>query len=480
MRHLKTAVILWSVWAAGLLLPLGAARAESLGLDQVLQSSADHSPRILEILSRREAAEGGVLTARGAFDTRIESEGRGRFSGFWDGRYLDTTVTQDVRQYGLTLFGGYRISDKRFPIYEDQYFTNTGGEIKAGFVLSLLRDRAFDRQRAGVIDAARELDAARTEVLLRQISVQHKAIAAYYRWLAAGLQLDIYENLLLLAEERERALQRQVRAGRGAEVLIVENRENVLRRQALVVEARRQLAAMGQGLSLYYRDEAGNPRVPDPEHLPEEFPPVPADLVVDAQRMAEAMDRAYAVRPELALVDANLALAENRFRLARNDLKPQLDFRYEIARDFGAIAEGGPSREETDNILGVVFKIPLQRRDARGRMATAQAEMKALEYERQDLEEQIAVEIRTLRLDLNATRDLVDLAFQEQEQAERMRRLEQTRFENGISDFFLVNTREERAANAQIRRIGAKLRFFISRADYDAAIVNLKALGLAE
>ncbi len=466
------------LWAVGLLLMtvcVAKGHAETLAVDDVLSTSAAHSPRILQTLAERDAALGKTLSAQGAFDTQISSRGFGRYSGFWDGQVLDTTVSQDLRQFGITLFGGYRISDNRFPIYEDQYFTNSGGEFKAGFVLSLLRDRAFDAERAGLVEAAQVLDAAELEMLLARIDVQRRATVAYHRWVAAGLQLDVYEDLLSIAQDRDRALERRVREGRVARVLVTDNFQNVLRRRALVVEARRQLAVEAQALSLYYRDDTGLPMVPEAPQLPRTFPPV-GDLPPLAPQ--ETLTRAQSLRPELALIETNLALAENRMRLARNDLKPQLDLEYYVARDFGAVAEGGPSREGTDNVVAVVFKVPLQQRDARGRIAAEKATMRALDHQRQYREEQIAVEVRTLHLDLAATREMVALALDEQQQAEIMQDLERRRFEGGVSDFFLLNEREERAANAKIRRVAAQLRYFVTRADFNAAVVNLSALGL--
>lgn len=461
---------------AAVLLP-GRLAAETLTLDEVLSSSATHSPRILEARAGRDEVLGRSLSAEGAFDLDIESKGFSRLSGSWDGRVIDTTVSQDLRSYGVTLFGGYRLSDEDFPIYEDQYFTNSGGEVRAGVVLSLLKDRAIDKERAGLIDAARALDAAETEVLLTRLEVQHKARIAYYKWIAAGLQLRIYEGLLALAEERDRALRRRVREGDVARVLVVENSENVLRRRSLVVEARRQLAVMAQALSVYYRDPQGRPALPGETQLPGSFPDM-APLPGHDAGSEDVLERVKALRPELAIIDANLAQAENRMALARNDLQPTLDLEYEFARDLGSVAEGGSTRLGTDNKVSFVFKLPLQQRDARGRISSAKAKMQALEFKRQQLEERISVEVQTLRLDLEATRELVDLAVAEQEQAEEMQRLERARFRSGASDFFLLNTREERAANARIRRTGAQLRHFSARADYDAATVNLEALGL--
>jgi len=55
---------------------------------------------------------------------------------------------------------------------------------------------------------------------------------------------------------------------------------------------------------------------------------------------------------------------------------------------------------------------------------------------------------------------------------------ERTRFRLGAGEFFLVNAREETAANARISAIRAQLSGRLAEASYNAATMNLKALGL--
>jgi hypothetical protein len=55
---------------------------------------------------------------------------------------------------------------------------------------------------------------------------------------------------------------------------------------------------------------------------------------------------------------------------------------------------------------------------------------------------------------------------------------ERTRFRLGAGEFFLVNAREETAANAQIGAIRAELAGRLAEASYNAATMNLDALGL--
>jgi outer membrane protein TolC len=104
--------------------------------------------------------------------------------------------------------------------------------------------------------------------------------------------------------------------------------------------------------------------------------------------------------------------------------------------------------------------------------------MNALNQQTKLMEDQIAIEIETILIELRTASDLLELAALEVSQADTMRAAEQRRFAQGASDFFLVNLREETAADARIRYIDAELRGHLSRADYDTAVIDTQALGI--
>ena len=72
----------------------------------------------------------------------------------------------------------------------------------------------------------------------------------------------------------------------------------------------------------------------------------------------------------------------------------------------------------------------------------------------------------------------LDIAADEVEQAKLMQNAEVRRFQSGASDFFLVNLREEAAADAQVRYLSAELERRVAESEYAAATVDLGALGL--
>lgn len=445
--------------------------------EEVLASSAVHFPGILEGLAQRRVAEGRVTEARGAFDLVFSADSFGRVNGFYDGTVVEGGARKPLRPLGASIYSKYTVSDGTFPIYEDQYFTNNGGDLKVGVLFSLLRDRNIDSRRFAETDSELALRQADLELLLTRVGVQQRALAAYWQWVATGQQLAVYRDLLEIAEKRERALKTEVRTGRRAEIFLTENRQNITRRQTLVTRAERDFRVAANRLALYYRDDQGQPRTPDASRLPAEGVREPdADAV---EIPSPNVDAIIAQRPELNILETAMRRAAREVELSENDLLPRLDLSFELAEPFGSIGEGGVSRDTRDAIVGFTFSVPLEQRGAKGRLSQAQSRLQALQQERRQLEDRIEVELRNILLELNVARRLMQLAALEVEQSETMRRAEQRRFEQGASDFFLVNVREETAADARVRYYDAYRATQLARAEFHAATVNLARLGIA-
>ena len=159
--------------------------------EEVLASSAAHFPGILQGLAQRRVAEGRVTEARGAFDLVFSADSFGRVDGFYDGTVVEGVARKPLRPLGASIYSKYSVSDGKFPVYEDQYFTNNGGDLKVGVLFSLLRDRNIDARRFAETDSELALRQADLELLLTRVGVQQRALAAYWQWIATGQQLGL-------------------------------------------------------------------------------------------------------------------------------------------------------------------------------------------------------------------------------------------------------------------------------------------------
>ncbi|MEL7311141.1 MAG: TolC family protein [Pseudomonadota bacterium] len=447
---------------------------EALTLKQVLKSSAAHFPAILEAEANRRNAEGEINVAAGGFDVKLDASGDSYLNGFYDGQVLRGKVTQPLRAFGANVYGQYQVSEGDFPIYEDINFTNRGGTAKAGAILSLLRDRDIDDRRFAEMDAGLIVEQADIDVLLTKIDVQRDAASAYWRWRAAGQQLEVYRELLRNAEARDAALIREVSSGARARIFITENLQNITRRRSLVAQAQLNFQMAANRLAFYLRDAEGAPSLPNSSQLPEGMDGVPGIVPRALDSAADVLTS----RPELLRLETEIRRAGNRLKLRRNALKPRFDVSLEIASGVGGVGEGGISRDSTDTKVGVQFSVPVQRRAARGRVTQAEAELDALRLKRQQVQERIALELEGIVMGLSFAEQLAGLAADEVDQSEQLEQAEIQRFRNGASDFFLVNLREQAVANAKIREIGARLDARLAEVSFDAATLNLPNLEL--
>ncbi|MEK9213266.1 TolC family protein [Sphingomonas sp. 2378] len=442
-----------------------------LTLDDVLRSSARAAPQIVEALAKIRGAEGRALTASGAFDTVFEAEGRSRTLGYYDGTVASARATRPLGDNGGYVYGGYRVSRGGFPVYEDENYTNRLGELKVGALYSLLRDRLVDERRTRRTLAAGDIDIARFEREAVAIGVQRRAIDAYQNWVAAGLRLRAYRDLLQLSESRRGGLARQVQLGARPDILLAENDQNLVRRRALVVRAEGDFQAAANALSLYFRDMNGDPIMVGPERLP----PDAGALTGVAAAVRDDFARR---RPDLQMLLARIDQGSARLALAQNDLRPRLDLRGEMGKDVGPVGLGGASRTPLEAAVGFRFSLPLQNRAAKGRIVEAQAEMDALAARSRFLRDQITVEVEGITIGVDAAEKLATIAEHERQLAERLAAAERRRFELGSSDFFLVNQREETANDARVRLIDAQARIAAARAELAAATADRTALGL--
>jgi outer membrane protein TolC len=441
-----------------------------LGLDEVLAASRFHAPQVLEALARVRGAENRLLTTEGAFDTLFSANAEVRPTGFYDGREVGFRVAQPLATNGGSVYGGYDIAGGSFSSSASSNNTAQFGRLTVGTMFALLRDREIDDRRFNRAIASGDVVLADNDRLLVAIGVQARAITAYNNWLIAGQRVAVFKDLLQLALDRQAGFKRQVAEGLRPAILLTENEQNILRRQTLVVQAEQALQVAAVNLSLFWRDATGNPIVPGPERLPRRLgDPLP---------LADDVMAALENRPDLKVVDVRIAQARTRLALDRNNFLPRLDLKAEVNQFVGDAGAAGRPFTGTASVVGLTLSVPIQQRTARGRLGQTQAEIDGFQQRRRFLEDQIRIEISGLSIAARQARRLLGIAINEQDRALTMASAERRRFQEGASDFFVVNLREEAAADAQVRRLDAAFRQIVAHADLAAATADLQALGL--
>lgn len=437
--------------------------AKTLTPQDVLQSSIMHFPEIQASRARIEVARGKTQEARGAYDAQLEGSTKARVDGYYDGDYNELKVVKPIRPFGMEVYTGYRNGTGEFPVYDSYYETTDTGEISLGAVVSLLRDRRIDAERFGIREAEIEEAVARQNLMLDKIKVQHAALKAYADWLAAGLKLSISDDLLDIAQKRQKILEEKAKHGEVAKIVLTENRQSIIKREAAMNEATMTFEQRSADLSLYLRDEAGKPSMPLKNQLPERFAPLDIPVVDDPENDAVTILRN---RPEIVLLDQYMDKQRNKMAISRNALLPRLDLEVKVASDQG----DGPDRLTEDEAIGQIkLKVPLQNNTGYGKVRQADAELRALEKDRELMIDKLEVELGNMLTYVQTLSENLSLYEKEASLARELQEAEVTFLENGNSNLFILTRREEAMAEARMKALEARAALFKGIASFRAA-----------
>lgn len=446
---------------------------DKITLERVLEYSADHFPDIKIALARIAEQEGDVLESLGAFDASVESSYYRRLNGFYSGRISDTKIVKPLREFGARASVGYRNSDGDFPVYEDYFFTNDSGELNASLSLSLLRNRDIDPERFSLAQNEIALDKAYIDLLETRINVQMQAYKSYLDWLALGKQYKVYQSLLQIAIDRQDALKERARRGDIPQIAITENRQFILQRQETLLEAQRKFENAGNKLSMFvgmeYSDDVfGLSAMPKKFPIPEKF---------NAKDMNQSIAGIIQRTPSIQKLGVDAQMADNQVTLGENNILPAVDLEVNAADDLGRDTR---SRDPFESTARLSVSIPLQTRFGQGRINKGQALKKQIENKRQLELQKLRINFENILNNYQTAHKILGVTEEEIEVTQKMEVAERSMFDNGQSDFFLVNIREVNKANAQINNIGASKYKASVYADFLAMSLNLDGLKLAQ
>lgn len=424
-----------------------ATEQRKLTIDKVLQSVSHYYPKIkiarLEIIK----AQGAHLSALGKFDPSLDATTRSQPLGGYINNYGDTQISVPTFYNGVKLFAGYRNGNGNWPIYYQNYLTNSGGEYRAGLSLPLLRDRLVDKERTNLLTTAESIEMKKHDSEAIKIKIYQETIKAYWQWVEAGLQLKTFRRLLKLAQKRQVAIEQQANQGDLAQLAITENMQQVVQREQLLNQGTMILEQAAINLSLYYRDERGNPKIPSEKSLP-------SHLWMHSRQLLQGFPQ-LAHHPALKKLQNYLKIIRLKRDLAKNELLPNLDATASTFKQYGS--GGYPALIPEAAFIGVSFKFPVLQREAKGKLIRTQSELEQIRTEKKFMYEQLKNELSNLYIGIRRIDQQVVFLKKEYHLALRVQQGETKKFYEGDSTLFLVNQREQLTTQVQLNWINAQV-----------------------
>ncbi|MFM7186121.1 MAG: TolC family protein [Planctomycetota bacterium] len=447
-------------------------RPEPLLLGEVLQSVLVHFPLLQAIERERGIAAGRFTSAQGAFDTNVAMAGNALAPGTYENYRSDLGVTQQFMFGGISAFGGYRTGFGDFPTYNLAQKTADGGEVRGGLNVPFAKNRDIDRARATHAQAQVDMALAEPAIERSRLDSMRSAARAYWAWQGSGERYGAGERILKLALDRDEQLELKVNAGAVANIERVDNQQNIALRNGIVVQADRAVQQATIELSLYHRDPSGRPLLARRTRMRPVPQPVKPTIAIYEQSLA----RAFGARPEFQ----RLALQKERLvierRLAVNQTLPGIDGQLLGNQDAGygkSLLSGNNGLDRQVLQASLLFQMPAQRRDARGRLQTVDSQLIQLDRQLVYAEDQVRAEVQDAYSMLERAYEFHKQAAKRLELARMVADAEREQLRLGRSDVLRVTIREQAKFEADVLEISARQDFWRAESDLRAADTSL-------
>ena len=456
--------------ALSVIAPPARAQSAPLRLEDVMASVERSYPALRAALRERDVADAELRTANGAFHPNLRTSVNVDPVGYYRAFRVSSEVVVPTPLWGSTFWAGWGYGDNHFPSYYGYNVTNAAGEVRVGGSVPLWRNGPIDRRRANVERAELGRTLASVSVEQQKIEITRTATLRYWDWVAAGQRREVAQSLLEIAVSRDAAIAARVTHGDVPQIERTDNSRAVVQRQGFVISAQRDVERAAIELSLFVRDERGDPMIVSALRLPSTLPE-PAAL--DSATVKRDGDHARGNRPDVRrfLLQSQQTEVERRF--AANQLAPAIDLRVAGVADLGRNPDPlNTSRERPELQLGLVVDIPLLNRANDGRVKAADATLTRLEDQRRLMQDRVGAEVADAVSALEAARQRVLVARREVALALELEAAERQRFDQGDSTLLIVNLREQATAESRVREVDAALDFQRALANYRAATMT--------
>ncbi len=425
-----------------------------------------HHPVVRQAGLLTETARAELQLARGAFDPKLESGlARKEFKGSEYYTTWDSHLKAPLWPGGLDLKAGYERHTGQY--LNPQNRVPAGGLTYAGVGTSLAAVLGVDERRATLRQAQLYQEIAEAERQKLVNKVVSTALKAYWDWFEAARRRELLRGATQLAAERYQATAGRVLVGDLAAIDTLE--AGLLLRERRVAQQQAELDTYQAALALstHLWGEQAQPLTLDPRA------PVPTTLALPPMLTnAELSGRLMFVverHPEVQKLLRKTQQLRLEERLRRNELLPNLDVNYNFLNQ-GVGLEGAAAPWLTNSYkLGAQLSVPLLLRKERGKLQSVRIKQVYNDLDLLQVRRELTA---VLQQSAAEQQTLERLLVQQRRMTEAYRQLRQgevEKFEAGESTVFLVNTRDSKLIEAELKQVQLEAKLQKARIEVVAA-----------
>lgn len=391
-------------------------------------------------------AEAKLLEARGAFDPKIEIDHDQKT--FKNTEYYNklNAAFKIPTWFGIELKGEFE--DHEGVYLNPEHTVPDDGLYGVGISIPLARGLLTNDRMAMLKKAKLYVNQNKETQKLLINETLYKAIIAYFDWLLYYNESKIYEAYMVNSAQRFLGVKRNYEIGQAAAIDTTEAKITIYNRQLSLENAQLKLRKSQLALSnfLWIQD------------TPVELNEIMIPDVNTAQTLESALFNINST-PNNFDIDSHPKLAALRLkaeglnvdrRLYTNNLLPTVNFKYNFlteAPDYG-------NSLNVDNYkLGFRVAVPLFLRKERGKLKLAKTKIANTQFDISTLKVQLKNKIEGIQAEIGSYKNQGDIAKTMISSYEALLTAEERKFQIGESSLFLVNSRESKLINAQLKAL---------------------------
>ena len=439
----------WGIFITLFLCVFHPISAQTLEWSQFRQQVLEHHPLVKQSKILTDQAASAMLRARGGFDPKTFGAYSNKdFNGKNYFQYAEAGLKMPLRA-GVELKAAYN--------YANGVFLNSEsslpeiGQASFGLEWSLGQGLLFDERRAGIQQATIGFDLNAAERQNVQNDLMLEAAKAYWNWVLAQQSLQITEDAFRQALIRHVGLTESYQQGDKPAIDTLESFILVQSRSLDLQFARTEAQNAAIQLCLYWWTNTGETVEPGV------LPLAPRITALDGPNinMEALQEQARNRHPEIQLYKAKLRQLAVERRLKNEKRKPVINLSYYLLGDgwefFPTSSSQGVGMIVNDVKWGLDLSYPLLNRKARGDYQLVQLKQRQLELDLQFKIQSISAKIQQYANEYNNLRNQVTLFRDMANNFQRLLDAESQKFLQGESSVFLINAREQRWLDTQLK-----------------------------
>jgi len=403
-----------------------------------------HHPLAKQAELQLKSGEANLLKSRGGFDPKIEVD-------YARKDFKETTYYNQLNAmfkiptwYGVEFKATFE--DNEGTYLNPSLTTPDDGLYSAGVSVALGQGLLINKRMASLKKARfyKEQTKAKRDLMINELL--YEASVAYFSWLEATIQENIYTSFVQNSEQRLKAVERSVETGDKARIAISEGRINMQNRQLGLEEAiqKRKIAALKLSNYLWVNrvplELEINVRPVTPKHIEVEN----SLLLISASNIEELSKE----HPKLKSIEAKIEGLKVDFALKKNKLLPKINLNYNFLTEQATELNSF----KTSNYKAFVdFSMPLFLRKERGAVRLSKIKLQDANFKK--MSEQLIIKNKIKEAEIN----IISIAKQSTlvenmiKDYDVLVKAEERKFFLGESSLFLINYREEKLIQAKLK-----------------------------